>query len=192
MRPKMSHAVDKARAKQSPRPRGVRALARNQDGTTAIEFALLALPFFGLLTAILQTAMVFLAAQLLDAAVYDASRLIQTGQAQAASFNHTNFRDRICAGLYGIFDCSQLKLKVTTWPSTAAEPLEADGSWSTTWTSPTDYTPGAGSQVVQIQAFYKWPVPVNIGGLFGGAVGVSADGTKLLGASYVFMNEPFT
>lgn len=188
----MSHAVDKARAKLGPRFAGLRALARNQDGATAIEFALLALPFFGLVMAILQTAMVFLAAQLLDTAVYDASRLIQTGQAQAASYNHTNFRDRICTGLYGIFDCSQLKLKVTIWPSTASAPLKTDGSWSTAWASPTDFTPGAGSQVVQIQAFYKWPVPINIGGLFGGAVGVSADGTKLLGASYVFMNEPFS
>ena len=171
---------------------GARRLARDERGATAIEFALLAVPFFGLIAAILQTSMVFLAAQLLDTAVYDASRLIQTGQAQAVSYTHTNFRDRICTGLYGIFDCSKLKLKVTTWPTVIAAPLKTDSSWSTTWASPTDYTPGQGGAVVQIQVFYKWPVPLNMGGLFGGAVGVSADGTKLLGASYVFMNEPFS
>lgn len=117
----------KAKAPRRHRPGAARRLARDEGGATAIEFALLAVPFFGLIAAILQTAMVFLAAQLLDTAVYDASRLIQTGQAQALSYTHTKFRDRICTGLYGIFDCSQLKLKVTTWPSTATAPLRTDG-----------------------------------------------------------------
>jgi Flp pilus assembly protein TadG len=37
-----------------------RAFARNADGAVAVEFALLALPFFAIIGAILQTSVVFL------------------------------------------------------------------------------------------------------------------------------------
>ena len=40
--------------------RGPRALLRRQDGNAAVEFALVAAPFFALLIAILETALVFM------------------------------------------------------------------------------------------------------------------------------------
>ena len=51
-------------------------------GATAVEFALVAAPFFALLIAILQTALIFLAQQVLQTATTEAARLVMTGQAQ--------------------------------------------------------------------------------------------------------------
>ena len=53
-----------------------RRFARDERGVTAVEFGILGLPFFTIIFAILETTMVFLAGQVLDGAVEDASRLI--------------------------------------------------------------------------------------------------------------------
>jgi Flp pilus assembly protein TadG len=54
---------------------------RSQDGSAAVEFALVATPFFALLFAIIETALVFFADQALDTAVQSTARLLRTGQA---------------------------------------------------------------------------------------------------------------
>ena len=55
-----------------------RGFAHDESGVTAIEFGLLAVPFFSILGAILETSLVFLSGQVLESAVQDASRLIRT------------------------------------------------------------------------------------------------------------------
>src|SRR5690606_1677698 len=89
------------------------AFARNERGAVAIEFAILSLPFFTLIYAILETSIVFLTGQILDSAVNDASRMVRTGQAQTAGWDIDDFRDAMCDGLYGLFDCSQVRIKVS-------------------------------------------------------------------------------
>src|SRR5216684_501290 len=59
----------------------VRRFVRRKDGSVAVEFAMVAAPFFALLFAIMETAIVFFAGQALETAVGDSARLIMTGQA---------------------------------------------------------------------------------------------------------------
>jgi Flp pilus assembly pilin Flp len=65
-------------------PRILRRFARKDDGAAAIEFAMVAAPFLALVFAILETAIVFFAGQVLETATADSARLIMTGQAQKA------------------------------------------------------------------------------------------------------------
>jgi hypothetical protein len=67
---------------------------RDERGATVIEFGLVALPFFGLLFAIIETALVFFAGQALETAVSNAARLIRTGQAQSAGYTVSDFKTR--------------------------------------------------------------------------------------------------
>ena len=63
-----------------------KALARfrgNRRGSAAVEFALVAPMFFGLLFAIIETALVFFSGQVLETIAQDSARAILTGQAQA-------------------------------------------------------------------------------------------------------------
>jgi Flp pilus assembly protein TadG len=60
----------------------VRRFVRQQDGSAAVEFGMVAVTFLGLTFAILETALVFFAGQTLETAVTDSARLIMTGQAQ--------------------------------------------------------------------------------------------------------------
>jgi len=171
-----------------------RAFVRDQHGAVAIEFGILALPFFTLIFAILETTMIFFAAQILDSAVQDASRLVRTGQAQLANYPASNFRTAICNGLYGLFDCSKLKIKVSVISNfasaTATPPTQTGTACSPTcnWTITESYTPGTGSNVIMVQAYYKWPVIVNLPGF---NLQNQPDGIRLLGSVRVFQNEPF-
>src|SRR5580698_6774733 len=55
-----------------------------RGGSTAVEFAMLALPFLGLLFGIIELGMIYLISTTLDNATTDAARQIRTGQLQLA------------------------------------------------------------------------------------------------------------
>jgi Flp pilus assembly protein TadG len=178
-----------------------RAFGRDDSGVTVVEFAILALPFFTIILAIVETALIFLAGQILDSALQDSSRLIRTGQAQNASptYDAAKYRAAVCAGLYGMFDCDaghgklRISVKVLTdfTAATTGYPLKTGADCKKddcSWTLAEDYDDGKGGDVVLVQAYYKWPTIVNLPGF---NFQTLPDGTRLLGASRVFENEPF-
>lgn len=79
---------------------------KNNDGATAIEFAILILPFSALLFAIIELAIVFFIQSTLVFATTDVSRQIRTGQFQASCAGVDEFRDQICDNLAGFSNCS--------------------------------------------------------------------------------------
>lgn len=178
-----------------PRRRG---LLRDESGVTAIEFGLLAVPFFSIIGAILETSMVFLSGQVLDSAVHDVGRLIRTGQAQAlamsGTFNADTFRARVCERTYGLFgDCSGLFVRVTVVSDFASATATPPVDWNCTedcgWTEEEAFVPGQGSSIVLVQTYYKWPVILPMGRMGMANLG---DGRRLVGSVTVFRNEPFT
>ncbi len=170
-----------------------RAFVRDEQGVTAIEFGLLALPFFTIIFAILQTAILFLGMQVLDSAVEDASRMIRTGRAQAANYQMTNFRTLLCASTFNLFDCSQIKLKVaviTSFSNTSTTPTVQTCNVTTcTWSFTEEYTPGVGRSVVQVTAYYRWPLLVVLPYF---NLKNQPDNYRLISAVRVFRNEPFS
>ena len=171
--------------------------ARDDRGAVAIEFGIFALPFFTLIYAILETSMIFLAGQVLDSAVNEASRKVRTGQAQTASWSIDEFRSAMCDGLYGLFDCTNVKISVSTVTTfkdanLSATPVDEECKNDPSkcdWTITEAFTPGVGSEVVLVRAYYKWPTIVNLPGF---NLANMADGTRMLSAVRVFKNEPFS
>jgi Flp pilus assembly protein TadG len=186
----------------APALSGANTFRRDERGVTLIEFGILALPFFTLIAAILETSLVFLSSQVLDSAVQDASRLIRTGQMQTgpvADNDLDGFRDKICDGLFDMMVCSDVKVKVSVVSNfsnaTVNYPIQTGSSCPTTngvktcnWTIVEGYDPGTGGDVVLVQAFYKWPTLVRLPGF---NLQDQIDGTRLLGTVRVFRNEPF-
>lgn len=173
-----------------------RRFVKDESGTTAIEFGLLGIPFIAILAAILETAYVFLAGQILDTAVQDAARFIRTGQIQGgvwAGGEAAKFRTEICKGLYGLFDCSKLHIIVQTVnnfsAATIVSPLPTTCTpASCNWAIPEQYTPGSGASTILVRVYYKWPTIVNLGGFNLQDTGANS---RLLGSVRVFRNEPF-
>lgn len=165
-------------------------LRRNEAGAVAIEFAIVALPFFTMIFAIIQLAMLFLTDQLLETAVADAARLIRTGQAKTAGWTVTNYKNQVCNELYGMLDCNLLQSYVTAYTTptaiSTATPVDKTGAYSS---SPSyDSNANSGSTIVVAATYYKYS------SLFAGlglSVADQPDGTRLIGAVAAFRNEPF-
>jgi Flp pilus assembly protein TadG len=169
---------------------GLRAFGRDSGGATAIEFALLIVPFVALMFAIIETALCFFAGQALETAVMNASRAIRTGSAQAANYSATTFKTSVCNQLTYMFNCtSNLYLNVQTFTSFSnivlTTPTDANGNLSK---NGYNYNAGHGSDVVVIRAYYEWPVFINT---LGNNLANEPDGKHLLVATVAFQNEPF-
>ncbi|WP_224705601.1 TadE/TadG family type IV pilus assembly protein [Devosia aquimaris] len=174
-------------------PRRWRGFRRDQSGATAVEMGLLALPFFMIVGAILETSVVFLASQFLDSAVADTSRLVRTGVAKTTMSNTADFRNAICDRLYGLFpDCSGLHIEVKTISDFASATISPPIDYSCTsecgWTRSEQYGAGTGSSIMLVEVYYKWPIILNLGGL---SLANLPDGKRLLSAATVFRNEPY-
>lgn len=176
-----------------------RGLARDQRGATLVEFGLLAPFFFAIVGAILETSVVLLSGQILDSAVQDVGRLIRTGQAQGTIVSDADFREEICARLYGLFPNCDAKLfvDVQTIANFDSASISAPVKWTcevgdetcAAWTREPAYTAGAGSSIMLLQVYYKWPLMLS---MFDATMSNLPTGERLLGASTVFRNEPFS
>ncbi len=71
----------------------LRRFRRNRRGSAAVEFALVAPVFFALLFAIIETAFVFFAGQVLETITQNSARMVLTGQAQTAGYTQAQFQD---------------------------------------------------------------------------------------------------
>ena len=108
---------------------------RRQDGTTAIEFSLLAIPYFLLTLGIIELSVMYASASLLEGATGSAARLIRTGQIQQATGQdpETVFRDAMCDYARVLINCNDVQLEVVQMDSfadygTYAPQFDADGN----------------------------------------------------------------
>jgi Flp pilus assembly protein TadG len=169
--------------------KAIRRLTRQQDGAAAVEFAMVAAPFLALVFAIMETAMVFFAGQVLETAAADSARLIMTGQAQNQSFNESKFKDEVCARIYGLFNCtSGIYIDVKTYTSFASVdtslPIDQNGNLISNF----GYQPGLPGDIVVVRLLYQWPVYVP---LLGFNLADMAGGKRLISATVAFRNEPY-
>jgi Flp pilus assembly protein TadG len=163
--------------------------AAAREGSTAVEFALVALPFFAMLFAILQTALVFFADQVFESAVADASRLIMTGQAQAENMTQAGFKNEICSRLISAFDCQggvsvDVEVAASLGSATPAPVPIKQGKIDS---SGFGYSTGTGCSIITVRAAYAWPLFLTV--LNFGLANVGS--SHLLVATAVFRNEPF-
>jgi Flp pilus assembly protein TadG len=167
----------------------LRRFRRDNRAATVIEFALVALPFFALMFAILETFLLFFASQTIETATNSGARLIRTGQAQQQGLTAETFQTRICGALVGLFNCeANLMVDVRTYDFfeqvDMTTPIDENGNLIENFT----YQPGVGGDVVVVRAFLEWPIHTNILGL---GLANLANGNRLIAAATAFRNEPF-
>jgi Flp pilus assembly protein TadG len=177
--------------------RSAKHFARSQDGATAVEFALVAAPFFGLLVALFQTALVFFASRVLDEVTEEASRYILTGQAQQGNVTQSGFTTYLCTGantaslVSALFKCANIMVNVQTYASfgssSCASPTlnyNGQGAVTNSWS----YNPGGPNDIVVVEVMYQWPVML---GPLGFNLSNLSNGDRLLMSCAVFKNEPY-
>ena len=173
-------------------PRCRNNFLRCENAATAVEFALVATPFLALVLAMVQTMIVFFAERALDEVVVEASRIIQTGQAQASNMTQSQFATWICQNTISpaLFSCGNVMVNVQNYSafssaSTAMPTLtfNAQGQVTNTW----NYQTGNPGDIVVVQVMYQWPVVL---GPLGFNLSNLANGNRLLMATAVFKAEP--
>jgi Flp pilus assembly protein TadG len=171
------------------RRNAARRLLQQQDGSAAVEFAMVAAPFIALLFAIVETSIVFFASQSLEAAAADSARLVMTGQAQSQGFDAAKYKEAVCAKIYAIFNCNGgMTVDVRTFASFSsvdtAKPVDANGNVNLN----AQYQPGGPGDIVLVRLLYQYPVWVN---LFGYSLSNVSGGKHLMVATSAFRNEPY-
>lgn len=183
---------------------------KNEDGATAVEFAMVSVPFLGLLFAIFETAFVMFVTESLESAVADGGRTILTGTSQASGYTTANdFRDGVLCPSTGkqlipsFIKCSNLIVDIRVAASfgaadTTKAPLMATGFTGT-------YNAGCAGQIIVMRILYPMPVylpllaatsiatlRVETGGQTNYTSSDGSAGMKhMLMATSVFRNEPF-
>lgn len=163
---------------------------KDSSGATIVEFSLIALPFFILIFAIMQVALVFFANVTLDNGVAQAGRMIRTGQAQSQGFDETQFKQKVCESVSALPDCeNKLMLDVKSFASFQNVNLEdaIDGNGNIN-NGNFEFNMGGAGDVIVVRAFYEWDL---IGSLPVVGLGNLANGNRLLDGIAAFRNEPF-
>jgi Flp pilus assembly protein TadG len=143
----------------APRRR-LHAFLASRDGATAVEFAMVALPFFMLLFGVLELGMLFIAATTLDAATTQVARQIRTGQFQSgASHSAADFKTAVCNGMSWISasDCqANLSVDARTFASFSTIDLTTPVKNNQIDQTQLSFTPGSASDIVLVRVFYPW------------------------------------
>jgi Flp pilus assembly protein TadG len=141
--------------------KALRRFRRNRRGSAAVEFALVAPVFFALLFAIIETALVFFAGQVLETGVQDSGRLFFTSQANCAGMSQADFKQNICDRVSALLSCSGIDIDVRSYAAgtaiTIADPINASGNYAGNFV----YQPAACNnvdQTVVVRGFYQWPL----------------------------------
>ncbi|MGE5138422.1 MAG: TadE/TadG family type IV pilus assembly protein [Rudaea sp.] len=174
---------------------------RNRRGSAAVEFAMVAPVFFALLFAIIETAIMFFASQVLETVAQNSARTNLTGQAQNGAVaacqvagvstpcTQATFKTYVCSQIPALFDCNNLYVDVQSYSNSFASVTLTPHIDSNNNFDPTmQYNAGGAGQVVVVRLFYQWPLFVtglgyNIANLTGNK--------RLLVATAAFQNEPF-
>jgi len=167
----------------------LRRFRRNRRGSAAVEFAIVAPIFFALLFAIIETAIVFFAGQVLETVTQDSARMIMTGQAQNAGYSASQFKTYVCGKVSVLFDCANgIYVDVQSYPQFSGVSINDPIDGSKNFVPPNNYSPGGPGDIAVVRLFYQWPLFVtglgyNIANLSGSK--------RLLTATAAFRNEPY-
>lgn len=168
----------------------IRRFMAARQGSAAVEFAFVALPFLTLLFAVLELGMVFLVSTTLQNAADAAGRKIRTGELQASSGTAESFKAAICGEMTWLgSDCSDNLLidvrTFTTFNNVEFNDPVTDGEVDP---SKTTFQPGNAEDIVVVRVYYTWTLFTP---LLNTGLKTLNGGKRLISTTVTFRNEPW-
>lgn len=167
-----------------------RAARRDRDGSAAVEFALIATPFFLMLFAILEIGLILVLNSVLENAATDASRLVRTGQAQQTKITREQFRDAFCRNM-SVFarDCPERVFidvrQVASFTNPGVPDPTSGGSFNPAILT---YQTGEPGSLMLVRIWYEQPV---VSPFLANTLSKLGSGDVLLSTAAAFRNEPY-
>ncbi len=134
-------------------------LRSNTRGSTAIEFAMVGLPFLMLLFGTMLIGLFFFTTFALENAVERAGRLILTRQVSDTNMSEAVFKTEVCNRAPVFVDCrNNLKVYVQSFLDNAASftPRNCLNPAGTALNPASEFDPGDVGEIVMVTACYEW------------------------------------
>lgn len=186
---------------------------RREEGTTAIEFAMVAVPFFMFIFGIMAVSTYFFIMTSIEKGMDQASRSIRTGQAQSEDWTVGQFKREVCRRANsktntaastsdtgpapsdsGWVNCNDMQIFVQTfgsWADVTPKNCLTNGKPSVNTASSKDkiatYS-GESSAIVLVTTCYKWKFAAKIPYI---DLGQMSDGSMMMQSAASFRNEPY-
>ncbi|MBL4871246.1 MAG: pilus assembly protein [Robiginitomaculum sp.] len=185
-------------------------IIRDEQGTTAIEFAILGVPFLALLFGIVELAMIFFISSTTQHALESSAREIRTGELLGAGQGLAELKTNICTEMTTVGDCDNLRIDIvstntgkftdlslatsptpTVCTGTAQEISDCeDAAAAAAPVMPADVwtcTSGGDVVMIRIQYVHTLSVPSALTKLAN-----STGNTRIISHTTAFKNEPFS
>ncbi len=199
-----NHPQEKQNERSASKQRTPRNFLRRDEGTTAIEFAMVAIPFFMFIFGLMGVSSYFFIMTSIEKGMDQASRLVRTGQAQQTDMTVGDFRKTICRKAnsqsleerenLGWVKCNNLQIFVQTFPSWAnVQPMsclnnnQAVVSTANDGDKIADYS-GEENAIVLVTACYRWKMAGKLPYI---KLGQMDDGSMMMQSATAFRTEPY-
>lgn len=162
-----------------------------REGAAAVEFAMIAFPFFFMMFSILEIGLIFVTDSMLDNAAMETGRLVRTGQAVESALTADEFKSRLCDRMSLLTaDCNaRATIDVRPLPqfrgASPPDPLAGGEAFDP---SELGYDPGGPGNVMLVRVWYRQPLFTPF---LAQALSRLDDGTTVLMATVAFRNEPY-
>jgi len=159
-------------------------------GSTAVEFAMVAMPFFFMMFAVLELAFVFVLDSVLENAVIETGRLVRTGQANSQGFTADRFKTAMCdrMSIFSSNCTARVTVDVREIPQfTNPNPPDptAGGTFSEAGLGYDNGDPGS---LMLVRAWYRHQL---VTPFLAQGLDRMGDGKAILTATTAFRNEPW-
>lgn len=168
-----------------------RSYSKRREGASAVEFALVAPIFFGMMFAVMELGIVFTVDSVLQNAMMESGRLVRTGRADNEGIDETEFKQELCSRM-SIFEneCTErAHIDIRTIAQfigpTLPDPLENGKSFDE---DQIGYDIGGPGSLMLVRVWYEKPL---ITPFLTQALSKLGDGTMLMTATTTFRNEPY-
>ena len=163
-------------------------LKRDRSGVAAVEFALIALPFFMLIFAIIEIAVMYLVDAALDSALHKSVRQVRVGTAAAGHWDINAFKAALCGNLVLPVNCSDNVMVRATVISDMNSVNRVSGIQDGKLAVTESFDIGVAGDYVLIQVFLPWTTVMQY---YSYSSARLSDGSYALTAAELFKNEPF-
>ncbi len=161
---------------------------KNDDGSTAVEFALIGIPFILMVIGIIEMALMFATQSLLESSTAEAAREIRTGAVQQGG-GESLFQDVLCEYADVFINCDGLQYQIVSVDSfqDAADFPDAEFDEEGDLENQ-GFDAGGVSDVVMIRIAYKYAIKTPMMQLM---LTNNSDGNRILLSTVVLQTEPY-
>ncbi len=176
---------------------GLHFFHRDDRGTTALEFALVATPFLMFVFGFIACALYFFVMSSLEKGMDQTSRLVRTGQAVTSKMTVDQFKQGICTAAGGWIDCTKLQIWAQHW-SDWSDPglaphrcVDTNNTLMQNTVNGSDLIAtqtGTASDVVIVTTCYQWDFASKLPFMHLGNI---QSGAMIMQTSTAFRTEPY-